>query len=145
MEESAEDDFLPLKELAKKFIVEPKEEEVVVNVPETKAETVTENQAKIRPESHVKTMSQENLADLRSVLASVMKKTEPKKVEIPVKTESKPEAPKIETVKIEESKPEPKLEIKKEEPKKLDAEKPKVEESGAKEISEEELRKILGV
>ncbi len=144
MEESAEDDFLPLKELAKKFVAEPKEE-VSTNIPEVKSETVSDNQSKVKPESHVKTMSQENLADLRSVLASVMKKTEPKKVEIPVKTESKPEAPKIESVKIEESKPEFKPEIKKEEPKKSEDGKTKAEEPGAKEISEEELRKILGV
>jgi hypothetical protein len=148
MEESG-DDFLPLKELAKKLVVEP-------TVPEKRAETpVKKSEYKPRIETgSVKTMSPENLSDLRSALAAVMKKTESNPA-------PKPAVPKVEVksepqVKREESKPVPKIEPHeksadlvaskkevKEEPKKAEQQKEKNDET--REISEDELKKILGI
>jgi energy-coupling factor transporter ATP-binding protein EcfA2 len=173
IDEEESDDFLPLKELAKKLVAEPKKEEVAEEVasetPAIKVEAVASNQIKPKFESHVKTMSQENLADLRSALAAVMKKTEAVAPNVPV--ESKPEILKTEpqikqvepktvpqTAKIEpkmEEKPvveelSRKTEISKEKP--VEAKKPEVPKekneepkSQTREISEEELKKILGL
>jgi hypothetical protein len=157
MEQSVDDDFLPLKELAKKLAIEPKKEEKAVEVAIPKVEVHVENKPKV--ETHVKTMSAENLSDLRSALAAVMKKSEPAKVA------PKPEVQKSEPqIKREESKVEVKIENKfepkveqkpeiNEEPKKAEetnkqeSPKQKAEEptNETREISEEELRKILGV
>ena len=83
--------------------------------------------------THTKIMSQENLLDLRSALAAVMKNKTSEKSEIQPaeKVESKPE-PKI-AEKIQEKKeekPEPKHEEHKEH---------------VREISEQDLKKVLGL
>ena len=117
MEVSMDDDFLPLKEIAKKFTVEPKKEE-------------TKGGAQVKkPEGkQIKTMSPENLSDLRSALESVMKKTPE------VKDAVKP-APKVEP------------QVKKEEPKFEERRKSKEEEPKhhTKEIPEDDLKKLLGI
>jgi len=140
IEESMDDDFLPLKELAKKFAVENKKEEIQNETSVKKAESPTINKSKV--ESHVKTMSAENLSDLRSALAAVMKKSEAVAPKV-----SKPENTKIEPQNIKE---EPKVEKKqesKEELKATEQPKEKAEEPKhqTKEIPEEDLKKILGL
>jgi len=77
--EEAGDDFVPLKALAKKLVVEPR-------VEQKKDDTLAKKQEK----AHSKTMSPENLSSLRSALDAVMKKpvtAETKKTEVHIKTE----------------------------------------------------------
>lgn len=119
------DDFLPLKELMKKVVIEDtkpeaKEEPAPVKVREIK-----------KTSSPSKVMSQENLLDLRSALASVMSHA----------TKSTPK---------EEKKPEPEVVEKKAEVKEEKAEPEQKKETpthteSVKEISENELRKVLGL
>ncbi len=161
MEPEEDDDFLPLKELAKKLVVEPKIEEKVpegeVAEKPTPKPVLSQNRPKTEG-NNVKTMSPENLSDLRSVLAAVMKKTEavaPKPAEVKVKEE-----PKVES-KVE-MKSEPVIDVKKVNPVKLDShltgaepeikaeakesiKTPKSQDEVPQEISEEELKKILGL
>jgi len=68
MENDVNDDFLPLKELSKKILVEP-----VVKEKIHESTSMTKSAG-----NHTKTMSTGNLSDLRSALQSVMKKTETK-------------------------------------------------------------------
>ncbi|MFH1454846.1 MAG: type IV secretory system conjugative DNA transfer family protein [bacterium] len=151
-----DDDFLPLKELAKKLVVEPKTEEVqneVSKKPEPVAQTGSPTSTKPKfTASHTKTMSAENLSGLRSALAAVMKKTESVAPKI-----AKPEIPKVESqIKIHPVKSDSHLpaqagltgeEEPKVEPKKEEMKKEKVEDSknDTKEISEEDLKKVLGL
>jgi len=115
------DDFLPLKELAKKVVVEEKESKPI----HVEKKTIKSNGS-----VQNKVMSKENLLDLRSALAAVMqnKKPEPK--------EEVKEAPK--------NTPEKKVEHKVEEKKESHREKEEVKES-PKEISEMDLKKVLGL
>lgn len=151
MEAEDDDDFLPLKELAKKLVIEPKGEEKVPEeeVVEKPAPKPVLSQNRVRTEgANVKTMSPENLSDLRSVLASVMKKSET----VSPKLKEEPKVEEMVEIKAEpkvEAKPEPIVEVKKPEPE-IKAEvkediKPISENEGPKEISEEELNKILGL
>lgn len=151
-----DDDFLPLKELAKKLVVEPKTEELqneVSKKPEPVAQTGSPTSTKPKfTASHTKTMSAENLSGLRSALAAVMKKTESVAPKI-----AKPEIPKVESqIKIHPVKSDSHLpaqagltgeEEPKVEPKKEEMKKEKVEDSknDTKEISEEDLKKVLGL
>jgi len=118
MEEEAGGDFLPLKELAKKF-----------TRVENKIEKIAEDN-RIKSKSYqTKEASEKNLSDLKSVLASVMKKTEVTESEKQTIKNSKNEVQN----KKEESKVESKKRIK-EEPK-----------PQTKEIPEEDLKKVLGI
>ena len=112
-------DFLPLKDFAKVAVRTPKQE-TIAPAPVAKN---TDQSAKPAAPIQNKTMSKENLSDLRSALAAVMK---PKAAEAEVK-----KAPKE-----QESKPKENPEIKKSESK-----------SGQdlKEISERDLKKVLGL
>ncbi|MFH0755484.1 MAG: type IV secretion system DNA-binding domain-containing protein [bacterium] len=130
MEEDLDDDFLPLKELAKKLIVENKKEEVqnqfykkdvFANKTEQNDLTKNINQTKI--------MSAKNLSDLRSALDNIIKKND-----IESQKSVSDNIPKIEIgIKKEELKTELKEEIK---------EKSEVQ---IKEIPEEDLKKVLGI
>jgi len=71
--EDAKDDFVPLKALVKNLVVEPK-------IEQKKSESPVKSPEKI----HSKTMSPENLSNLRSALDAVMKKT-PEKTKVEVK------------------------------------------------------------
>lgn len=114
LEDETEDDFLPLKELAKKFVPERKKEEA-------KGEVHKKKEAQ-----NAKTMTKENLSDLRSALQSVMKKGTQNE-------EVKKETPK------NESKSEPKKEEKE------SHKKPEESAHQTKEIPEEDLKKLLGL
>ena len=130
IETEIDGDFLPLKELAKKIIIEPQKEE------KTEAPKVAEKSFDIKPKTenmpHVKTMSEANLSDLRSALAAVMKKTSPT-------PELKKEEKKVET------KAEPKKEEPKETPKPKQEKKAEEPKHSTKEIPEEDLKNILGI
>lgn len=170
MEESMDDDFLPLKELAKKLIIEqpikmdsnsPKETNLTVGE-KVKNEVTPKVDSSITPVSpvqsgvlmshkpkvegsHIKTMSAENLSDLRSALAAVIKKSEVKSAE-PQKLESqKNEEKKVHSTRSDQSLIDGKSKI---EPKKgIKEESKKTEEfkHQTKEIPEEDLKKILGI
>jgi hypothetical protein len=160
MEES-DDDFLPLKELAKTITVEPKVYPVKSDSHSTEEgnKNVTSTGKPKAETGSVKSMSAGNLADLRSALDAVMKKSSPKpeefksetlKVEFhekkvyPVKSDSHltGEEPKPEAIK-EEPKAEPKINpVKSHSHLTGEAEESKPQ---TKEISEEELKKILGL
>jgi len=144
MEAEEDDDFLPLKELAKKLVVEPVPEPV--KEVEVKKEEVTPMQEVQKParvisktESHVKTMSSENLSDLRAALAAVMKKTDEIHEKVSKPVEAKIEEPKVV---IE---PQVAPEVITEPVKPTEEKKPEPTEDETKEISEEELKKILGL
>ncbi|MFA5764126.1 MAG: type IV secretory system conjugative DNA transfer family protein [Candidatus Paceibacterota bacterium] len=79
------DDFLPIKEFAKKVAIEPKPEE---KRPETPKDAKTDSKVLNHP--HTKIMSKENLTDLRSALAAAMKNaSQPEKKEEVKKEETK--------------------------------------------------------
>ncbi len=156
MEESVDDDFLPLKELAKKLVIEPKKVYPVKSDSHLTGEEVKKadlpahsaNTFGRKPKTdinNIKTMSPGNLSDLRSALAAVMKKSD---------TVAPKDQPQI---KKEEPKTEPKI---------VETQKEKAEESKyirteinpndpsgqmhssghqTKEIPEEDLKKILGL
>ena len=137
---NTDDDFLPLKELAKKLVIEPNRQEVQneTNAKKPDMSVQTENfvNNKAKPEnSHTKTMSAENLSNLRSALQSVMKKSEHqiKKV-YPVKSDS------------HLTEEEPKVELHEKSANLMTGKKEKEEpKNQIKDIPEEDLRKVLGI
>ena len=97
--DDADDNFLPLKELAKKMAI-PLETEGAKKINDSSF-------SKPKPENnHSKTMSAENLSSLRSALESVMKKTETTSSKTPKmedqRSEQKTEEPRHQTKEIPE-------------------------------------------
>ena len=133
LEDVVDGEFVPLKELAKKLIVEPKNE--------VKSNTVgnsSNNNSKVN-DSNKKVMSLGNLSDLRSALQSVMKKN----------NIVQPEKPKSDIQKVQPQNIKDPSQIKSQfdgarEPKKV-VEKPKDPVNQTKEIPEEDLKKVLGI
>ena len=109
MEDTMDDDFLPLKELAKKFVVEPKiypvslQGQVKSDSHPSAQATKTASSQNNKPKENIngKTMSAGNLSDLRSALQSVMKK--------PEAAESKTSKPETKNVQTQPPQIEPKI------------------------------------
>jgi len=122
MESESDDEFIPLKELAKKITVE--------KVEESKNE-------KPKVESNSKLINKNNLEDLRSALFAVMKKSESSNPtpEIKPKEEIKAESEPIKNKDPEQIKPKEPDTASKEEKK----------DDATYEIPEQDLRKILGL
>ncbi len=116
------DDFISLKDLPKKLYEEEKPAEKKAN-----------------PGERPKIMSKENIAGLKSALASVMSKVQNQPKDLPAQAVEKKEKEAEPEIKKEERKQEP--EKKKEE--KKQEEKP--QDRGPKEIPENDLKKILGI
>jgi len=131
IEDGVDGDFLPLKELAKKLIVEPQKAEIKKETFSRKADihvqptSLVNNKPRLE-KNHKNAMSAGNLSDLRSALANVMKKNEPV-----VLRESKTESKKAEV----------KNELRKTDHKKTEDTKAQ----NLKEIPEEDLKKVLGI
>ncbi len=128
--EDSTDDFVPLKELAKKLVVETK------IYPPKQDFGVTKIQG-----NHSKIMSKENLSDLRSALDAVMKKTN---VNVSKDTTPEPQKGPLKPIKAENDSKPIKSKKTKIEPKNTDK---KEDSNVAKttEISEDELKKVLGL
>jgi hypothetical protein len=127
IESDPDDDFLPLKELAKNIDTK--------NTEENKESDLKKDNKIISKNGGSKIMSEENLSNLRSVLDSVLKKTQ--NTEKEKKIDDEPKSDKVvekETVKEE---------IKKETPLKNNTK--ENDSDSKKEISEKELKKVLGI
>ena len=124
IEDEVGGDFLPLKDFAKKTVLAPSEEK--------KPETVSTKkpESKAAPRIQSKTMTNENLSDLRSALAAVMKQNTP---EIPKPEEKAVPKPKGSEPVVKEKE---KTEQKKEEVKPSPA-------HDLKEIPEQDLKNIF--
>jgi hypothetical protein len=148
MEESMDEDFLPLKELAKKFVATPKNEEVIKKASEPTNNGRHDGDKRKNERGPIKTMSPENLSDLRSALESVMNKPLDSKATTKPITKVEPQAKKVHPVKLdshltgEEHKKEAREEHKFEERRKARQEEPKHQTN---EIPEEDLKKLLGI